>query len=127
MSNSSSSWWARKLGTEPQRPAPTPQYGQPASYPQTPVYGGPPPLQPSTQHVQVTKDNIVAMTGMWKGGQGTKTETSRCPNCGGTDFFSRSNVNGSRIINSNSGTTASAAPHCFDCGYNGMYTQAGGQ
>lgn len=132
---SSSSWWARKLGTEPQQPAP--QWspapvqtvpGHAASYPATgPAYQGPPPMGAQTQHIQVTKDNVVALTGLWQGGQGTKTETQRCPQCGSSDYFSRANVSGSKMVNTNSGTMAHAAPHCFDCGHNGMYTQAGGQ
>lgn len=122
---SSDGWWARKLGNPP--PA-VPQYQQ-QSYPATqqPSYR-PPPLGAQTplQHVQVTKDNVVELAGLWQGGQGTKTETSRCPQCSSGDYFSRMNVSGSRVVNTSSGTTASAAPHCFDCGFNGLYTQAGG-
>lgn len=128
---STSSWWARKLGNPEPAQQPQPQYGYPQqpSYPATgPAYHGPPPQQPqSTQHIQVTKDNVVALTGLWQGGQGTKTETMRCPSCGSGDYFSRANVSGSKMVNTNSGTMAHAAPHCFDCGYNGLYEQAGGQ
>jgi len=118
----SSGWWAKKLGT----PAP-PQQQQAPSYPATgPVYRGPAPLPPATENTQVTKDNVVEMAGRWQGGQGTKTETSTCPQCGSGDYFSRTNVPGSKVINTNSGSTSGAAPHCYSCGYNGMYTQAGG-
>lgn len=131
----SSSWWARKLGNEPAAPPQHQGYPQQQGYPQAPSYPatgpgyhGPPPQQPqTTEHIQVTKENVVALTGLWKGGQGTKTETQSCPNCGSGDYFSRANVSGSKMVNTNSGTMAHAAPHCFDCGHNGLYTQAGGQ
>lgn len=122
----SSDWWARKLGNAPAAAPQQPSYPQ---YPTTqqPSHRPPPMGGGDTQHIQVTKDNVVELAGRWQGGQGTKTETQRCPSCGSGDYFSRANVSGSRTINTNSGVAAHAAPHCFDCGYNGLYEQAGGQ
>lgn len=135
--SSTSSWWARKLGTEPAPQPAQPQWspqqyaqpqGQPQSYPATgPGYHGPPPQGMDPNTVQVTKDNVVALTGLWKGGKGTATETQRCPECGGADYFTRQNVSGSRIINTSSGMAASAAPHCFDCGFSGGLYPTQGQ
>ena len=119
----SSDWFARKLAGG--RPAP-PQHVQP-SYPQ----GPPPPTYippvPQSQQPQVTKDNIAEVAGLWKGGEGTRKETTKCPNCGGDAFFSIQNAPGSRIATQNG--MASAAPRCFECGYttrHGLQTGAAG-
>ena len=114
---SSSDWWARKLGGQPSAPAaPTSAPNYPSG-PAAPPYV--PPVPPSSTP-QVTKDNIAEVAGMWKGGQATKTETQRCPNCGGDHFFSMSNGvsaggAGARLMTQNG--MATTAPRCFDCGY----------
>ena len=117
-----SDWWARKLGGgAPQRtynpPAATPQgYGQPAreAWAQ--------PQAPSQQPVFDPKNPIEGMS-QWRGGDGTRKETQRCPNCQGDHFMSQQNTNplgggsgaGARIVTQNG--VATTAPRCFDCGY----------
>lgn len=119
----SASWYARKLGAAPPRAPYAPQ--QPTNYPGTPPPPPHiPPVPPATLP-QVTKDNIADAAALWKGGQGTKTETARCPHCGGDHFFSISNAPGSKVATQNG--MASAAPRCYDCGYttrHGMQTGA---
>lgn len=117
----SSDWYARKLGGQPSAPAYAPSTPQQPNYP-----GGPaappyvPPVPPATDNVQVTGENIAQVAGLWKGGQATKTETQRCPNCNGDHFFSMSNGvsaggAGARIATERG--MATTAPRCFDCGY----------
>lgn len=111
----SSDWYARKLAQ-----AAPPQQPQQQSYPGTalpPPYV--PPVPPSSTP-QVTKENIADVAGLWKGGQATKTETQRCPNCGGDHFFSMSNgvsAGGAGARLATSRGMATTAPRCFDCGY----------
>jgi hypothetical protein len=70
-------------------------------------------MPPKSVNMQVTGENINQAAGLWQGGQGTKTETSLCPNCGSDLFFSRSN-SGS-VISQNG--MATPAPRCYSCGY----------
>lgn len=65
----------------------------------------PAPTQQSAPGVAVTPENFTDVAGLWQGGQGTRTETSRCPACGGDHYFSRRN----------SGQQVPA--HCYSCGY----------
>lgn len=97
-----SSWWAKKLGTE-QPPATS--YPRTAPVPPPYVPPRPTPTQQTAPNVAVTNENIAEVAGLWQGGQATKTEVQNCPNCGSNLFFSRSN--------SGSGV----APHCYECGY----------
>lgn len=122
-------WYARHLGGGRQAPPPPPQQPQyyppqgyqqpPPQYPQQPqhqnydgysqqnVY---PPQQPQINNIH----DVVGAMGLWQGGEATRTETQRCPQCGGNHFFSRSQ--GAR-------RGPSPAPSCFDCGYTGLFEQ----
>ena len=121
----SSDWFAKKLGGG--APARTYTPTTPSSYPQ-----GPPPPQhlppvPQSQQPQVTADNIAQVAGLWKGGEGTRKETAKCPNCGGDAFFSIQNAPQSRVATQHG--MVSAAPRCFECGYttrHGLQTGAAG-
>lgn len=114
----SSDWWAKKLGGG----APARTYNPPAgpSYPQTPQRAYIPPMPQASPNVQVTKDNLMEAAGQWQGGKATKTETGRCPDCGGDKYFSMSNGEslggaGARIATERG--MASTSPRCFECGY----------
>lgn len=119
---SAQDWYARRL-SQAGVSQPQPHFGRNAG--QIPIYQ--PPQQDYTQQFQpvqqpeeippngqVTMQNFVEMAGRWRGGQANRTERTPCPGCGGPRFFSRANAN------SRSG---SPAPHCFDCGYNGLFDQ----
>jgi len=76
-----------------------------------------PQAAPYTQHqtqVPVTIENLYAMAGHWHGGQAHKVDTDPCPRCGSNQFFSR--INGKT-------RGPEPAPHCYNCGYNGMFDQ----
>lgn len=111
-----SDWYARKLGE--QRPAQPQQPTPPASHPgyAPPPMGGHGPTSEATPTINTTAD-VIAGAGAWKGGQGTKTETTKCPACGSTNYFSRSNAPG--VMNANTGQTVKPNPMCLGCGYNG--------
>lgn len=101
---SSSSWWAKKLATEPSEPSrvSTP----PMSAPPAPRVAPVPPMTPkSAPNVQVTGENFAEASTMWQGGEATRTEVRSCPNCGSNLYFSRSN------------SGSSVAPRCYECGY----------
>ena len=134
----SADWWSRKLAGNVVPPPPAqPGNGYPAAYTAPSSYpGGPRPAPglppvPQGQQPQVTKDNIAEVAGLWQGGQATKTETARCPNCGGDHYFSMRNGAsaggaGARIATERG--MANTSPRCFDCGWNdhhGLQTGAG--
>lgn len=112
----SNSWWANKLGNGEQPP---PQRQQ--SYPQQPQRPGLPPVgyqrqglgQQESYDGPITGENFAEVATMWKGGQGTRTETERCPGCNSNNFFSRKNGGTMRTMQG----SAHPMEHCFDCGY----------
>ena len=126
------SWFARQLGTappaQPQAYQPPPQqYAPPQGYPQQPQgypqqQGYPPqgypqqqaPMPPQAPVITSIHDVPGAM-GMWQGGEGVRTETNRCPGCGGDHYFSRSKK---------TSRGPAPAPLCYDCGFNGLFDQA---
>lgn len=129
------SWWDRKLGRAPQpqqqyQPSPGPQ--GPVGTPYVPAWPGangngqngePPPIWVLGSDGQ-KRLNVTA----WQGGKGTKTETGRCPQCGGTNYFSRTNSEGggrAGIMNQH-GQHCAPAPQCADCSYNGNFMIFGG-
>jgi len=122
----SSDWWAKKLGGAQAPPTP----GYPGTQaPSVPSYPGGPaapqyaPPVPQGQQPQVTKENIAEVAGLWKGGKGTQTETTTCPNCGGDYYMSQSHTPpggaaggaGARIATERG--MANVSPRCFSCGY----------
>jgi predicted RNA-binding Zn-ribbon protein involved in translation (DUF1610 family) len=62
----------------------------------------------------VTLENLYEMAGHWHGGKAHQVDTQPCPNCGSNQFFSRSQ--GIR-------RGPPPAPHCYNCGYNGLFEQ----
>lgn len=99
------SWWAKKLTNDAPTAAPRQTYppSQPSPPPRLPAQ---PPMAPrSAPNVQVTADNLAEAATLWQGGEGTRTETQNCPNCGSNLYFSRTN-SGSQV-----------APRCYACGY----------
>jgi predicted RNA-binding Zn-ribbon protein involved in translation (DUF1610 family) len=112
-----SDWWARKLGRQ-DAPPPTPQARNlPPGYQPQPQYPQQVPQQPQQfdpNQVRVTTENLFAMAGQWQGGPAHRTETQPCPQCGGNQFFSRA-TGMSRL--------PAPAPHCYNCGYNGLFQQ----
>lgn len=133
--SSSSDWWARKLGREPRRPEPggwghtqgpsgPPPAQQPPPWPAAGGDGGGPPPTWVIDQNGDKKLNTMA----WQGGRATKTETMRCPNCGSSNFFSRTQGHqGERmgIVNQH-GQHCPPAPQCAECAYNGVFTIFGG-
>lgn len=56
---------------------------------------------------------IKDIVGYWEGGEATRTQTERCPQCGGPHYFTH--FRNSRM--------PAPAPVCMTCGYNGLFTQ----
>ena len=123
---SNANWYARKLQQQSEG-APAP-----ASTPMTPAM--PPSLPPSlpptqapqhapVQHQQQAPidpngdETVFQAAARWKGGEGMK-ETATCPRCGSAHIFSRS-----KQSITGPGGVATPAPHCFTCGWNGMWEQ----
>ena len=130
-----SDWWAKKLGAPqqqyprgivlpPTQPQPLTQQPQMPQHPvQAPQH---PTLYPDgtgpdgKQHVldpNLPADAEVTMgraMRLWKGGQAQRMEGNMaCPSCGSaTGYTAYSSVSGQR-----------PRPHCFECGYNGHFTQ----
>lgn len=62
-------------------------------------------------------DGVKAAMGTWHGNRkngAARYETNNCPECGGSNYFTRENLRDKR-----SGTAP--APMCMECGYNGLY------
>lgn len=133
MTINSASWWANKLGNQqPQKYgiAIERQQPQPIQQP-APVYHQPQQVSPvvpgERQNVldpnrapneEVTMGEAMRM---WRGGEAHRTEGHlACPACGSATGYT-----------AYSGMAAGAArvngqqprPHCFECGYNGSFSQ----
>ena len=130
--NDSSSWWAKRLGRAdaPQHPqSPGNGYvgpsggsitaaGTQAQMWQERQQSGPPPVMVEDPN---SPDGQRLNWRAWTGGKGNREETGTCPNCGGSNFFSRRQ---NAVVTQNG--MAAPAPQCFDCSYNGMFTIFGG-
>jgi len=80
---------------------------QPSQFQQQPQYQ-PDPLDPEGEFKYAVRS--------WQGREGAQ-ETARigaCPHCGSNNYFARSTGS---VINTQSGTSASPRPECFECGY----------
>lgn len=111
---SDSDWWARKLGQAQQRTplVPTPRY--PQYQQQAPQQPQAPQYQQPQQQMRVTPENLYDAAMQWQGGEAHRREVQPCPQCGGGHYFSRTN---------GPSRGPAPAPMCYDCGYNGMFTQ----
>lgn len=122
-------WWARKLGgaqqarQQPQfQPYQPQQFQVPQGTPQYPVQqqhnGAEGAYARQLDRLQgnggVTTENLFQMAGLWQGGPGHKADPDPCPDCGSNQYFSRAGKN-SRL--------PPPAPHCYNCGYNGLFSQ----
>lgn len=120
-------WWDRALGRTNPTPPAQPQAYQPPAQPVQPGYPPPqaPPQgyaqpqqgyhQPQPQPVITNIHDAVSAMGQWQGGEAHRTETQRCPQCGGGHYYSRAQV---------VRRGPAPAPLCFDCGYTGLFEQA---
>lgn len=90
-----------------------PQQYQP--YAPQPQYQPPPQYEQPQQRPPVTIANLWDAMQVWnKGGQAHKIDREPCPQCGSNQFYSR--TSGAR-------RGPPPAPHCYNCGYNGMFEQ----
>lgn len=69
-------------------------------------------IDPRTQ--KVTIGNLWDAMQNWRGGPAHRTDPNPCPNCGSKNFSART----TGIMRG-----PPPAPHCFNCGYNGMFEQ----
>jgi hypothetical protein len=106
----SSGWYARKFGGQRQQPQPQQMRPPPGYIPQQ-------QMQPQVQQAppKVTIDNLWGAMTTWHGGKAHKIDPDPCPECGSTRYYSRSGEGVRR--------GPPPAPHCFDCGFNGMFQQ----
>lgn len=114
-----SDWWSKKLAGE--NPAPArpnlPPVTSPIQFPQTTTH-----VNTSQQPVAQTPAESLPpdatlsdylRSNATKGGKAARNETATCPDCGGHYLFSRGASGG-----------MNPAPRCYECGWNGMYSQA---
>lgn len=122
-----SDWWSKKISGEspaPQRssvPPVTPALRFPVPAQQQPV-------QPHGHDTNVLDPNrapteqisMGEAIRLWKGGEAHRKEGNMiCPECGSKNVFGRVTRGGNTMING-----AAPAPRCFECGWNGKYSQA---
>lgn len=112
-----SDWWSKKLAGEKPTPPRTnlPPVQAPIGFPQAQQQQPTIPVTPQASEElpegATLSDHLKA--GLTKGGQATRTETAACPECGGRYVFSRG-----------AGATGlRPAPRCYECGWNGLYSQ----
>jgi hypothetical protein len=113
-----SDWYARRLArARSEAPAPR-QQPQPQQYAPQYRQQQPPPgynPQPAPQSVPTTIGNLWGQMQAWRGGPAHKVDANPCPQCGSDHYYSRTGAEVRR--------GPPPAPHCFDCGYNGMFEQ----
>lgn len=110
----SSDWYARRFGGNSRTAPPPPQRPVYHQGQQAPVdYHQPQYQEPDTSQIRVTPENFLSAASMWKGGPGAKADRHPCPNCGSNLYYSRAGK--SRM--------PAPAPHCFSCGFNGLFDQ----
>lgn len=125
-------WWSKKLTGQqptPQRTYTTPPTSPPLRIPMPAPQQEQSPLQQAQQGNQNLLDPSRAPTDnitmgealrLWKGGEAMRKEGNMtCPECGSIYVFSRTGKGANSTING-----ASPAPRCYECGWNGMYSQA---
>lgn len=111
---SNADWYARRLG----QPAPQQRGSTPPAAPPAQRYQAPAAPRPD---VQVTAANVAEAAALWQGGEGIRTETENCPQCGSDLYFSRANGtgeaggSGGRVYTQ--AGIATVAARCFSCGF----------
>lgn len=110
---SDSSWYARKFGGQRQQPQQRPPPGYVPQQQQQPEAFA--RFQPQVQPPKVTPENLWHAMQEWRGGKAHKIDADPCPECGSSRYYSRTGEGTLR--------GPPPAPHCFDCGYNGMFQQ----
>lgn len=133
-----SDWWSRKLAGEQSTARPQPVY-QPApvrtfqapstlqTYRREESLKGVPLSEGERQAVldpnrapgeQITMGEALRL---WRGGEAHRKEgTQHCPECGSPRVFSRRGA-GTTVATERG--IAAPAPRCFECGWNGVYSQ----
>jgi hypothetical protein len=134
----SASWWANKLNTQqpprygiqlpPTQTAPQPVQQQPQQVQQVqPDMSGVPLNQGERQQTLDPNRDPNAEVSMgeamrlWRGGEAHRMEGNMaCPDCGSTTGYTAysGRAAGSARVNGQQ-----PRPHCFECGYNGTFSQ----
>lgn len=113
---SDSSWYARKFGGQRQQPQQRPPPGYvPGGYQQNQQVAQQQIAQQQAPPPPVTIDNLWGAMTTWRGGKAHKIDSEPCPQCNSPRYYSRTGEGTRR--------GPPPAPHCFDCGYNGMFEQ----
>jgi hypothetical protein len=132
------SWWDRALGNNPapaQRPSTNPQRYAPSKAARWQDNHPPTYVATEPQAIQQYQEGTIDVSGRTvlgdrgnpgDGGrsyqpnpkkiQSLRDDIGRCPECDGANYFSRAQGINMRLPE---GRTASPAPRCMDCGYNG--------
>jgi len=114
---------AQARGVQAPQQRQQPQYQQPSQYQQPPqqqwvgqqyVQQQPQQYQQPPQPEPVTIANLWDAMKEWRGGKAHRVDAQPCPECGGNQYYSRSE--GAR-------RGPPPAPHCYNCGYNGLFEQ----
>lgn len=71
--------------------------------------------RPDPHSVKTTIENLWGQMLGWQGGKAHKIDPDPCPQCGSNQYFSRTGAEVRR--------GPPPAPHCFSCGFNGMFDQ----
>lgn len=90
----------------------------PQTQPQTPVRQEPAPPPTGQKQESVSTTQLLQMqeaTGRATPGEGARLNPDPCPNCGAALFF--------EDLSGKKRRGPPPAPHCFTCGYNGLFEQ----
>lgn len=115
-----SDWWSKKLAGEkptvPKTNLPPPNL--PMRFPAAVTASAQPAQQPTADG---EPDSLTAYlrSNNPAGGEAAKKETHTCPDCGSSYVFSRTGRGQNTTVNG-----AHPAPRCYECGWNGIYSQA---
>lgn len=116
-------WWDKLSSAAPTAAS------MPRNYPAAGTYIPPPAYQPPEPVYQGDMGiNVAVAAGNQYRPKAGKVESARdsarCPECGGSNFFSRMGHGQGGVVSA-SGAIVPPAPHCAECGYNGKFRHTG--
>ena len=116
-----SDWWSKKLaGEKPSVPRTNlPPPNVPMRFPASVTAGAQPNQHHGSNEPEPDSLSAYLRSNKTNGGEAARKENQTCPDCGSQYVFSRTGRGQNTTVNG-----AHPAPRCYECGWNGVYSQA---